>query len=618
MSLPFSPRRNRPILFVVLAGLAFLLGGAAWRPATPALGSLSATALTRSARLLIDGTGFGDVQGTSRVEIAGLPALVTRWSDTHIAAYVPEAAPVGAAGVVVAVDDVRSNPLVLQVLARAPVGRVQWRFQADSDFIDMRPAVGPDGTIVVVDNNGFVYALTPDGGLKWIRRALGPSGPPAIGPDGTIFVASGNLIAALAPDGALRWQFTDPDSQGVIAGPSVGPDGSVYAVGDLFGLGAVALSPTGVLLWNHPGDPLFTEYGQIGTEIVFSPPPGAGSPFQLYFGLDEYSVSASTVFALGGDGRQMWARQAGISNDTFMQQQQQVAVGPTGTIYVTSLNSSSGWGLRALEPVTGAFLWGYNPWPANGMSPPDIGVNGVVYLARSLAYLDAVNPDGKVKWTVGDGSIIDQPIVNRAGTLVAAGGRANFGEPGFVRAYAATNDAVRWTVPLAPENGGTQILMARPRFSNDDRTVYVGTAILGGGAIDAYSYVYAIKATDLPAAPGEAAVTRPMTVRQGPGSSLIVDFGPACNATDHTIAWTSRSGPGPIAWTGSVCGLGMGPTATFDPGTPAVGSVISFVVVGRNATAEGSYGRSFTGVEWPKATGTSCDRPQVLATSCAP
>ncbi|HET8948416.1 MAG TPA: PQQ-binding-like beta-propeller repeat protein [Candidatus Polarisedimenticolia bacterium] len=618
MSLPLSPRGNRLPLFFVLAALAFVLGGAAWRPAAPAIGSLSATTLARSARLLIDGSGFGDVQGTGRVEIAGLTAFVTRWSDTHIAAYVPEAAPLGLGAVAVTIAGVRSNDLSLQVVARAPAGRVQWRFQADSDSILQRPAVGPDGTIVAIDNNGFVYALTPDGGLKWIRRALGASGAPAIGPDGSIFVASGNLIAGFAPDGTLRWQFIDPDSQGVIAGPGVGPDGNVYAVGDLFGLGAVALSPAGRLLWNHPGDPLFTEYGQIGTEIVFSPPPGAGASSQLYFGLDEYSVSASTVFALGADGRQMWARQAGISNDPFMQQQQQVAVGPSGTIYVTALNSASGWGLRALEPVTGAFLWGYNPWPANGMSPPDVGANGVVYLARSLAYLDAVLPDGKVKWTIGDGSIIDQPIVNKAGTLIAAGGRANFGEPGFVRGYAATNGAVRFTVPLASENGGTQILGARPRFSNDDRTVYVGTAILGGGTIDPYSYLYAVKATDLPAAAGEAAVTRAMTVRQGSGSSLVVDFGPACNATDHAIYWTAGSGPGPLAWTGSACGLGTGPTATFDPGTPAVGSAVYFVVVGRNAATEGSYGRSITGVERPKATGTSCDRPQIVATSCAP
>jgi hypothetical protein len=618
MSHPLSPGRHRALFFLTLTALVFFLAGAAPRQAIPALGSLSDATAPRSGRLLVHGNGFGDEQGTSRVTIAGVNAIVTRWSDTLIAAYVPEAAPTGVVAVAVDVAGVRSNELMLTVTARAPVGRVQWRFQADADFIDQRPAVAPDGTVVTIDSRGFVYALTPDGGLKWVYRAGGVSGPAAIGPDGSIFIASGNRILGLAPDGTRRWDFTDPDSQGVIAGPGVGPDGNVYAVGDLFGLGAVALSPTGQLLWSHPGDPLFTEYGQIGAEIVFSPPPGAGSSHQLYFGLDEYSVSASTVFALGGDGRQMWARQAGISNDPFMQQQQQVAVGPSGTLYVTALGSASGWGLRALEPVTGATLWTYFPWPANGMSPPDVGVNGVVYLARSLAYLDALNSNGQVKWSVSDGSIVDQPIVNHAGTLVVAGGRPNFGEPGFVRAYAATTGAIRWTVPLESVNVGYQILFARPRFSNDDRTVYIGTAVLGGSATDELSYLYALKTNELPSAPGEAGLTRPMTVRPGTGTSLVVDYGPACNATDHVIYWSHASGPAAFAWTGSTCGLGTGPSATFDPGTPAVGSVISFVVVGRNATTEGSYGRSITGTEWPKAAGTSCDRPRILATSCAP
>jgi len=616
MSRPVSPRRNHPIRFITLAALAVLFAGAAWQTA-PVITSLSASQATRSGRLVIQGTGFGDEQGTSRVEIAGLSAIVTRWTDLKVVAYVPEAAPLGPAAVTVTVGGVRSNPVSLDLLARAAVGRVQWRFQLDSDAIGMRPAVGPDGTIVAADASGFVYALTPDGGLKWARRLGGISGPPAIGPDGRVFIASGWWVYGLGPDGTMLWQFEDPDSQGTMAGPSIGPDGNIYVVNDLFGLGALSLSPAGRLLWSHPGVPRFTEYGELGTEIVFSPPPGAGPSHQLYFGLDEYGVSAATVFALGTDGRQMWTRQAGNSNDMFMQRQQQLAVGPGGTIYVTSLNSSSGWGLRALEPATGAFLWGYNPWPANGMSPPDVGVNGVIYLSRSLVYLDAVNPNGTVRWSVADSLIVDQPVVNKAGTLVVAGAR-NFGEPGFVRGYAATNGAIRWTVPLGVENGGNQILDARPRFSNDDRTVYVGTAILGGSPDDSFSYLYAIKATDAPAAPGEAAVARPMTVRQGSGSALVVDFGPACNASDHTIYWSDDTGPGPISWTGSVCGLGAGPTATFDPGTPDVGSVLYFIVVGRNATSEGSYGRSFTGLERPKATGLSCDRPQPLATSCAP
>lgn len=616
MSLPVSPRWNRPVPFITLAVLAFLLAGAATQ-APPVIASLSATGLARSGRLVIQGSGFGDEQGTGRVEIAGLPAIVTRWTDLRIVAYVPEAAPLGPAEVAVAIDNIRSNAWSLDVQARAPVGRVQWRFTLDSDYIDQRPAVGPDGTIVAADSSGFVYALTPDGGLKWARRVGGVSGPPAVGPDGSIFVVTGWLVRGLGPDGTPLWTFEDPDSSGALAGPSIGPDGNIYVVNELFGLGALSLSAAGRLLWTHPGVPRFTEYGEMGAEIVFGPPAGAGATPQLYFGLDEYSVSAATVFALDLEGGQKWARQAGNSNDMFMQRQQQLAVGPGGTIYVTSLSSSSGWGLRALEPVTGATLWSYYPWPANGMSPPDVGVDGTIYLSRSLVYLDAVKPNGSVRWTVSDDLIVDQPIVNKAGTLVVAGAR-NFGEPGFVRGYAATNGAIRWTVPLGVENGGNQILDARPRFSNDDRTVYVGTAVLGGSPDDSFSYLYAIKATEAPAAPGEAGVSRPLTVRPGPGSSLLLDFGPACNATDHAIYWSTGPGGGPPAWTGSTCGLGAGPSATFDPGTPAVGSVLSFVVVGRNASFEGSYGRSNGGVERPRASGLSCDKPQILATSCAP
>ena len=606
---------GHPARLMLLAVLVFLVAGTTAQAAPPVITSLSATGLMRSGRLVLQGSGFGDEQGTGRVEIAGLSAIVTRWSDLRIVAYVPEAAPLGAANVAVAIGGVRSNALALDVLARVAVGRVQWRFAVDSDDIDQRPAVGPDGTIVVTDSSGFVYALTPDGGLKWARRVGGVSGPPAVGPDGTIFVATGWIVRGLGPDGTPLWSFEDVDSSGVLAGPSVGPDGNVYVVDELFGLGALSLSPTGRLLWTHPGVPRFTEYGEMGAEIVFSPPSGANPTPQLYFGLDEYSVSAATIFAFGLDGGQKWARQAGNSNDTFMQRQQQLAVGPGGTIYVTSLSSASGWGLRALEPVTGATLWTYYPWPANGMSPPDVGVDGSIYLSRSLVYLDAVKPDGSVRWTVSDDRIVDQPVVNKAGTLVVTGAR-NFGEPGFVRGYAATNGAIRWAVPLGVENGGNQVMQTRARFSNDDRTVYAGTSVLGGSPDDSFSFLYAIKATEASAAPGEAGLSAPMTVRPGPGSSLLVDFGAACNATDHAIYWSA--GPRPIAWAGSACGLGAGPSATFDPGTPPVGSVISFVVVGRNASFEGSYGRSVTGVEWSRASGLSCDKPQILATSCAP
>jgi len=150
-------------------------------------------------------------------------------------------------------------------------GVVKWRFQVSGQYVLNRPAVGPDGGVVVASSTGDVYSLTAQGALRWIVRSAGGEGGPSIGSDGTVYVASGNRITAITPKGTIRWTYTEPSSgQGVIAGPTVGPDGNIYAISDYGGLGAFALSPAGQLLWSNLGSPTFSEYGQLGAEIVFS------------------------------------------------------------------------------------------------------------------------------------------------------------------------------------------------------------------------------------------------------------------------------------------------------------------------------------------------------------
>src|SRR6185295_879202 len=62
--------------------------------AAPLITSLSAASLARSGRLIIQGSNFGAGQG-GQVRLGGLSAPVTRWTDTMIVAYVPEATPPG-------------------------------------------------------------------------------------------------------------------------------------------------------------------------------------------------------------------------------------------------------------------------------------------------------------------------------------------------------------------------------------------------------------------------------------------------------------------------------------------------------------------------------------------
>jgi outer membrane protein assembly factor BamB len=373
-------------------------------------------------------------------------------------------------------------------------GVVKWRFQVPGQYVLHRPAVGPDGGVVVASSTGGVYSLTADGALRWVVPFVGGGGGPSIGADGTVYVASMNTITAMAADGSIRWSFTEPSAgQGLIAGPTVGPDGNIYAISDYGGLGAFALSPAGQLLWSNPGDPTFSEYGQLGAEIVF----GSG---RLYAAFDEYAVAASTIFGLSLGGDQQWARPLAGSDDMFMQQQRQPATGSDGSLYLTGMGGANGWALYRVDPASGTLLWNYSPWPSNGMSAPSVGPDGSVYFSRSLGHLESVTPAGQSRWTFFDGSIIDRPAVSPDGSVVVAGVRPNFGEPGSVRAWNAGTGTVAWQVDLPNENGGYQVLYTQPRFSADGQTAYFGTAILAGG--EEYSFLYAVgPGTDAPPPP---------------------------------------------------------------------------------------------------------------------
>ena len=313
---------------------------------------------------------------------------------------------------------------------------------------------------------------------------MGAYGGPSIGADGTTYVGDGSTITAIAPDGSIRWTYTEPTAgQGVIAGPTVGPDGNIYVISDYGGLGAYALSPGGQLLWSNPGNPMFSEYGQLGAEIVF----GSG---RLYAAFDEVGVASSTMFGLSLGGTQEWARAIGGSDDMFMQRQRQPAIGVDGSLYMTTMGGANGWGLKRVDPSSGNVLWNYSPWPSNGMSPPSVGPDGSVYFSRSLAYLESVAPNGQSRWTFSDGGIVDQPAVSPNGGVVVAGNRPNFGEPGSARGWNAATGALAWQVDLPNEDGGYQVVNTQPRFSSDSGTAYFGTAVLGGGGN--YSFLYAV------------------------------------------------------------------------------------------------------------------------------
>src|SRR5258708_1740855 len=168
-------------------------------------------------------------------------------------------------------------------------------------YIRTRPAVGADGTVYTTDIGGSLYALTPDGGLKWVFSDLGGLGNKGVtlGADDTIYVGSERAITAINPDGTLRWRFIQDRRALILLGPNVGPDGNIYAVAT-DAMGVFSLTPDGSLRWSVPEPyqrpPIDLE------EIVFGP---GGADFQLYFQTNGHFQGrqledGSIRFTLGG------------------------------------------------------------------------------------------------------------------------------------------------------------------------------------------------------------------------------------------------------------------------------------------------------------------------------
>ena len=449
--------------------------------AQPTIVALSGTTISRSDRLLIRGSGFGSMQGGGHVEISGVVAPLTRWSDTLIAAYIPETASTGTGNVrVFASDGTASNRATLKVSLRpAPQGRILWRFRADADYIESRPAVADDGTIYTIDVSGHLYALAPDGGLKWIFNASGGSGNVSLGADGTIYTGNTIAVFALRPDGSLRWQFMQDPAAFIFLGPNVGPDGNIYAVGTE-GMGIFSLTSQGAVRWSVPENydrPIVTLQ-----EIVF----GTAAQSQLYFHANHH------VRGLGLDGSEIFTLPEGLST---LQGDPQPAVSPNGTLYTNMFSAiGSGLALGALDKrgnLLGSIFDRFDN-STNILSTPDVGRDGVIYDGRNLAELYAIRPRGTVKWLHSDKGILFAPVVSPLNNVIFVGGIVTYGEPGFFEAIRVANGHSLGRVLLPSENGGRVVPMSRPRFAPDGQAVYIGTSIPGQSEDNLYSYLYGV------------------------------------------------------------------------------------------------------------------------------
>ena len=115
------------------------------------------------------------------------------------------------------------------------------------------PAIGLDGTLYVGSDDETLYAINPDGLLKWTFSTNGQIlSSPAIGADGTgtiVYVGSeDDNLYAINPDGSQKWAF--PTNGQIHSSPAIGTDGTIYVGSDDDNL--YAINPDSTAKWAHP------------------------------------------------------------------------------------------------------------------------------------------------------------------------------------------------------------------------------------------------------------------------------------------------------------------------------------------------------------------------------
>jgi outer membrane protein assembly factor BamB len=262
--------------------------------------------------------------------------------------------------------------------AKKQPGTLLWEFSAKmpNDYCQSAPAIGPDGTIYVGFQSGYLCAVNRDGSEKWKYQVRGGvHTAPLIDTNGVIYFGAFNHgLDALKPDGTLKWHFdTEVGDRSSFA---LGEDSTIYFCGfrrekkTLFLMPPqfFALRPDGAIKWTLP----FDYAGDLKPAIALN-----GT---IYIRTNQFRLLALNP----ENGQVKWQ-----ANEIYTDP----VIGADGTIYCGSFEHA----FKALRS-DGTLQWSL-PVRDRVSSPAVIGVDGVIYFGTSDGYLYAVKPDGTLRWT---------------------------------------------------------------------------------------------------------------------------------------------------------------------------------------------------------------------------
>jgi outer membrane protein assembly factor BamB len=312
---------------------------------------------------------------------------------------------------------------------------VVWRFHpSGASSFHTTPALGLDGTVYAgfstggtsPEARGTFYAIRASSGNEaqavW-SVDLGPgrqTASPTIGEDQTIYVVSGaGKLFALAPDGAVRW--TAKVGPAIKTSPALASDGTVYVPsmdGKLY-----AVSPPksgdqreGSIRWTF-------DFGQNpgSTPLVTAsaPPPGAdgiGSGASATIapdGMIYVGANNSNLYAITPDGSLKWL---------FEAQREVAGIWSTAALSLddrTLYVGANKGGIYALDRDTGSLRWQFNIYGSVYCSP-SIDSRGTLYTGSTIGHVYALRSEsGEVVWDFdASAPVWTAPVLRPDGALV--------------------------------------------------------------------------------------------------------------------------------------------------------------------------------------------------------
>lgn len=384
----------------------------------------------------------------------------------------------------------------LPVIPDYPV--IKWKLELGG-FTVSEPVIGPNGTIYVATeymHPDKLYAVNPDGTVKWEFVAEGTLTYYNVGPDGTIYInmRDPHTFCALYPNGTKKWGSQSLSARAI----AFAPDGIVYVAA----LGMVyALDPDGTKQWEFciGKSPYGVAVAEDGTIYVL-----VGYP-------------CPKLFAINSDGTKKWE----FEFEKGMLYDPGPEISPDGTIYVLIEGEPR---LYALNP-NGTKKWEFAKFPASyALKGLAVGKDGSVYVgAMAGRQLYAIRNDGTQEWVSNLGGT--KPALDTEGTILSS----LYGIPRF---YALNPDgSEKWEVSLEKYYE----VYKKPAIGKDG-TIYVITR----GYTTADTELCAIGAGPIPELPRTIAVAHDFddeslshrwnTIQEGvsdatPGSTVIVHRG---------------------------------------------------------------------------------------------